>query len=1095
MKKRILSMLIAMIMLISVIPCGYASDDITVYFSLSKYGDVCTDKNGNAIAHLPVTLSGKDSYILDDVFKAAHEAYSPDGASAYASSEGDYGLAIDKLWGDVSGMFGYQVNSGTESVMGLSHDITANDCIDAYILQSAYPDSEAYATFDKTTVETNEDEGFELRLTQAGYDESWNTVFSACADAKITVNGTATDVVTDINGKATITLDNAGTYVISAEKDKTVNEVQVTAITAPACVVTVNEVKADEYTKITVPSDAKLFVGEKGKKHFVSFTEISPVSVTEADGVSEYKFSLENDKKYNYRVSGENYVTYAGTFDKTEDFSLTLTAEELSGDKKKVDHDTSSNSGFNVADIYLNINAQGYLKLNNGDKYQIVSLRNWETVNTTTANYFIEPDYHYSVINENGESVDNVVTIDKNGVITAVGEGSAIVLVTYDAINIPSAAGGPFFGAIWPENTGVFVVSVGAEDSGIDANMIINEGLNTAETKLSGDYIDAEHDVIYFVGEKGEYTFAPKTEGVAVSIANPTVSDKMTFSGFKAVEANEDNSFTVPLTEGRNIVKIEKDGKAEYQIITAKAVKYTINDGKKVYAGDDISIKFDTLYHPANKLAGVYNMNVSAVYRDVSTEEGKIVGGASAQYSFASSEDAQKISSILKEKDVWGSISYEEDTGFAVPKDYKESSITLKGGMLYVSGWGDPYGNHRAITYTDGKAPSLNAASKMAWLGSLPDIEVKVSKKSSSSGGGSGSSDITVYFTLYGDEKHGNSGTKHTMKAKNLDTWIDKKTVTVAKDSTVAEVVEKILKDNNISYSNPSGDYFESIKGLKALDNGENSGWMYTINGKYPTVGVSEKTLKNGDKIVFHYTDDYTVEESMKTSGGGGGSSSSSTVKPTATPTAAPTTEPTATPAPTVTSSPIEVKEFTENTFNDVKSNDWYYPVIEYAYENSLMSGTGTGFEPNSAMTRAMLVTVLYRAENPTENSAENPFIDVDEDAWYTDAVAWAAENDIVNGITETEFAPDNNITREQLAVIIFRYAKYKKYDTSVGENTNILSYDDAADISEYAVEAIQYACGSGLINGKSESTVNPLDNATRAEVAAVLMRFIEKVR
>ena len=268
-----------------------------------------------------------------------------------------------------------------------------------------------------------------------------------------------------------------------------------------------------------------------------------------------------------------------------------------------------------MADIYLNINPQGYLKLDSiGQTYQIVNLRNWEAVDSITNNYFIEPDYHYTVIDESGSPSSNVVTIDENGLLSAVGTGTAIVLVTYDAINIQNAVGGPFFGAIWQENTGVFVVSVGAEASGIETGMTMNEGKNTADSKLSGDAIDAEHDVIYFVGEKGEYTFTTVTDDVSVYAANPTVSDKMTFNGFKAVKKNIDGSVTVPLVEGRNIVKLEKNGKTEYQIITAKKVEYTINGGEPVKVGDTISIVFDKIYNPVGKLAGVYNPTTDIVY-------------------------------------------------------------------------------------------------------------------------------------------------------------------------------------------------------------------------------------------------------------------------------------------------------------------------------------------------------------------------------------------------------------------------------------------------------------------------------------------------
>ena len=181
------------------------------------------------------------------------------------------------------------------------------------------------------------------------------------------------------------------------------------------------------------------------------------------------------------------------------------------------------------------------------------------------------------------------------------------------------------------------------------------------------------------------------------------------------------------------------------------------------------------------------------------------------------------------------------------------------------------------------------------------------------------------------------------------------------------------------------------------------------------------------------------------------------------------------------------------NLFDDVKQGDWFYDYVKYAEKNKLMNGTSkTTFEPNSMLSRVMLVTILWRADNSPYVNYAMKFNDVGESEYYTEAVRWAASEKIVEGVTETEFAPNDNITREQIAVIMHRYAKYKNYDVSVGDNTNILSYDDFADISEYAIEAMQYAAGTGLIKGRSASTLNPKDNATRAETAAILERFIE---
>lgn len=181
------------------------------------------------------------------------------------------------------------------------------------------------------------------------------------------------------------------------------------------------------------------------------------------------------------------------------------------------------------------------------------------------------------------------------------------------------------------------------------------------------------------------------------------------------------------------------------------------------------------------------------------------------------------------------------------------------------------------------------------------------------------------------------------------------------------------------------------------------------------------------------------------------------------------------------------------NPFIDVTKPDWFYNNVRWAHENSIMKGTADNmFSPNTALTRAMLVTILYRAEGESEVDKLSGFEDVADDAYYAKAVAWAEANGIVKGYSETQFGPDDNILREQIAAIMHRYAQYKKYDVSAGENTNILSYSDYEEISEYAIGSMQYAVGSGLIKGKSDTTLNPKDNATRAEAAAILQRFTE---
>ena len=188
---------------------------------------------------------------------------------------------------------------------------------------------------------------------------------------------------------------------------------------------------------------------------------------------------------------------------------------------------------------------------------------------------------------------------------------------------------------------------------------------------------------------------------------------------------------------------------------------------------------------------------------------------------------------------------------------------------------------------------------------------------------------------------------------------------------------------------------------------------------------------------------------------------------------------------------PEEDKTEISMTFTDVKSTDWFFDSVKYVADNKLMNGVSeTEFAPDNTLTRSMLVTVLYRNAGEPATSRSIPFADIDMGAYYANAVSWAKQNGIVNGVTENEFAPDANITREQIAAIMFRYAQYKGMETVTSEEN--LHFADSSEISEYAVSAMNWAVGTGLMKGKSTTTINPKDNATRAEIAAILQRFIE---
>ena len=175
--------------------------------------------------------------------------------------------------------------------------------------------------------------------------------------------------------------------------------------------------------------------------------------------------------------------------------------------------------------------------------------------------------------------------------------------------------------------------------------------------------------------------------------------------------------------------------------------------------------------------------------------------------------------------------------------------------------------------------------------------------------------------------------------------------------------------------------------------------------------------------------------------------------------------------------------------YNDVDPTSWSADPIAYVTEKGFMNGTGDGaFSPKATMTRAMVVTVLWRMDGAEKKAGAIPFSDVPAGSWYADAVIWAAKNGVVNGTAPDKFSPSGKITREQLAAMMYRYASMKKLD--VVPDGDLKTFSDEKDISAWASEPLSWAVGAGLIRGVTDDTVNPKGGATREQFAAILERF-----
>ena len=389
-------------------------------------------------------------------------------------------------------------------------------------------------------------------------------------------------------------------------------------------------------------------------------------------------------------------------------------------------------------------------------------------------------------------------------------------------------------------------------------------------------------------------------------------------------------------------------------------------------------------------------------------------------------------------------------------------------------------------------------------------------------------------------------------------TWVPTKTYALQENATVYDLFTEAMKDAGLRYIGAESNYVSTIYApsclggyaLSEFTNGTRSGWMYTVNGTHVNKGLQYWTLNDGDVVIWHYVNDYAHEvadwfnDPNYPSLGNGTYyngwlraadispeqyvnellgkilkvGKNGTVEPkltfqhigkSVTFTFKPDTGykvkdvkvngksvgavKTYTIDKLTVSTRIEV-EFTNGKlpFTDVRESDWFYEDVAFAYENGLFAGTSdTTFSPNASMTRAMLVTVLYRLEGQPAVNGRSGFSDVQYNGYYEDAVTWAADNGIVNGTSTTMFSPNANVTREQMAAILYRYAQYKKYNTAASSGLN--GFTDHASVSGYAAASLEWAVAEKLVNG-SAGKLMPTGNATRAQVAAILHRFVENV-
>ena len=352
--------------------------------------------------------------------------------------------------------------------------------------------------------------------------------------------------------------------------------------------------------------------------------------------------------------------------------------------------------------------------------------------------------------------------------------------------------------------------------------------------------------------------------------------------------------------------------------------------------------------------------------------------------------------------------------------------------------------------------------------------------------------------------------------ADNGAVWLPAKSVTVKDGSTVYHAFVKALEGTGITQEGAANGYVRSItkdgRTLAEFTLGKNSGWLYQVNGTLPNVSLTQKTLAAGDAITFYYTADWTTDPGAGSMGaseadqkaaaavsslidGIGTVSKDSGSKISAARAAyenlTDTQKALVSNYHVLVAAETAFAKLTDAPlpFVDVDKSEWYYTAVQYAYENGLFSGTSaTTFAPEDTLSRSMVVSVLYRLSGSPSVTDNQSFSDVSSGLWYTDAVNWAAGTSVIDGVGDNRFAPEGDITREQLATILYRYAK--NMHLTDASDAELSRFKDADTVSDWAAEAMVWAVANGLISGTSDTTLSPKDTATRAQFAQIMYQF-----
>lgn len=785
---------------------------------------------------------------VDEALYAAHEiGYTGGAAAGYGSADTTYGRSITKLWGDTSGAYGYWLNHA--SCWSLDDEVAAEDYLAAFVYQDATTWSDAYSKFDSDSYTAVD--SLTVKLEKAGYDENWNTVFAAHSGAKLTAYDSSMQKLAE--NDYTVKDNGDGTYDVAFAADGIYY--LVASDSDPILVPAVCQV---EFNKL---EEIEPFYKATGEY----LAGLSTPTVGSINGewrvIGLLRSGREVDEAYynavvSYVQSSINENEQLNSYKSTENSRLILALTAMGKDVTDV-------GGHNLLEGLTSMDYVTYQGINGA----IFALLAFDSHDYTIPKGDVTREALVDAILDaqladggwtlSGTASDSDMTgMALQALAPYYGKNTAVTTAVDKALAWLSdvqLADGAFAGA-----DGVSAESLAQIITGLTAL-----GINPEEdTRFIKNGISAVDALAEFYVEGGGFRHILRgnldmmaTEQSYYALASYFRLLKGKTSLYDMTDVKLDKQAAAEVEEliaaiGTPVSKDSKEkieqARTAYTALT-KAQKALVDNyddltaAEKAYADLVKTAEDEAAANAVEEL-------INAIGTPVTLSSEKTIADARAAYDKLDATQKALVDNYKTLTDAEAALKRLKDEAEA---NKVEALINAIGNNITLN-------SESAITKARTAYNSLTADQKklVENYQSLVNAETKLKELKST---------IYVSFTLLGCYKHGAGETSvHTLAGGNLSTWIPTTTYKVAPGATVKDVLEKALTAAGMSWSNPTGNYVESINGLGEFSNGKYSGWMYTLNGSHPNLGVAQQTLVSGDSIVFHYTDDYTKEESSQ---------------------------------------------------------------------------------------------------------------------------------------------------------------------------------------------------------------------------------------